>query len=817
MLSDPMDYTSQYEFMLPLVQQWTRKLELARQSKKPFQEIADQCQSFFAGACGFMWKSEYKDRYMGKGINNPKFKITVNKAFELVAIFGPYLFWQYPHRKISSPDPIDFMPELFGADEIGMYQYQQAVQRQQREKAVGAYRNKLMEKYLNYSQREQPYGGLAAHAELAITQALIKGRGAMSVQAYSHPGSDRQLTGCFYEDIDNVFLDPDCRDPLLRDCQWMALKHEDPDWKVEELFGLPKGTLTRRGQYESMDSLATNVGGEAAMHRRNGQTNNIIVWYEIWSKCGVGSRMNTSGSDENFRNLPKPLHDAFDETVGDFAYLCVCPTIPWPLNAPSGLVKRLKKDKEVAKLFRWRCAGHGPEFPAHKDSRWPILFLDFYRVDGSAWPIAPLAPALGELTALNVLMSALVEQGYENRKTYIAYLSEAKKYVEGAVKGTDNPAFIELNGIAAQRIDQAIQFLKRPEMNKDLLTAIEYLAEMFDKRSGLTEIHYAMNVGGVQSRSARDVAVKEEKASIRPEKMSRDVAAFMSELAQLEKFLAGWVVEGWSLVPLLGRDGARFWDELITMEDPDVIIHEMQAMVEASDIRRPNKERTANNMQSMLQYLFPLYQEYAATTGDTEPLNAFLVSFGESIEEDIRDWKLGPWRPEPDPQMQQMQQLQMEFEQMQAEAEIMGKQMDAQKTQAEIQKTQVEMQKTQIEAQKAQFEMMQSANEGEAQMQSRQLEFEFDRMSHAEELRQNRERFQQDQEQDALEFFQELAQRRQEAREKYRQMRAEGNLKLDFAEDQAEIKTEAAQQQAKIQAQRAKQQAKKPATNGSAK
>lgn len=810
-----LDYSAKYEFMMPLTQQWTRKFELAQKEKKPFTEIAEQCQSFFAGACGFMWNDNYRLRYMGAAVNKPKFQLTINKAFELVAIFGPYLFWNYPSRRITSPEPIELLPELYGADEIGQFRFQQAQQRSIFRQQRGNYRNKLMEKYLNYSQREQPDGGMAAHAELAITEALIKGRGVMSVRAYKHPGSNTQLTGCFYESVDDLLIDPDSKDPLLRDCKWMALKHEMPMWEVEDLFNFQRGTLLQRGKYESMDSMATNFGGQAQMHRRNGQSNDMIVWYEVWSKGGVGSRMNhvggtSAGGTDDFRALPDDLHKAFDRAVGDYAYLCICPEVPWPLNAPSGVVKKLKTDKEVAKLFRWRAAGYGPEFPAWKDSRWPLVLLDFYKVPGSAWPVAPLAPALGELTALNVLMSALVEQGYENRKTYIAYLSHAKKNIESAVKGTDNPAFIEISEAGVQEINKMIQFLQRPDMNKDLLVAIEYLMNSFDKRTGLTEIHYAMNVGGVQSRSARDAAVKEEKASIRPEKMSKDVALWMTQLAQLEKFLAGWVVEGYSLVPLLGMDGAMWWDELISNENPEVVVREMSAMVEASDIRRPNKERLASNMQQMLQYLFPLYQQYAQDTGDVSPLNGFLESFGQSIEQDLRPWKLGPWRPEPDPEMEQMQQLQMQFEQMKLEADVEGKQLAAQKTQIEVAKAEVELQQAQVEA-------FQSQNQGEMEAQSKQLQFDFDRLEHLQGMRQEEEVFRQKMRQNSLEFFQELEQRKREAREKYMQMRMEGNIKLDLAEDQADIKTNAARQQAKIQTQRARQQSRKPATNGSAK
>jgi hypothetical protein len=809
------DLAAQFEFMRPLVDLWTRKFELAHKSKSAFQAMGDQCNSFFAHACGFMWQDAYRNKHMGKGITKPKFEITINKAFELVAIFGPYLFWKYPFRSINSPDPIELIPELFSMDEFGQWEYQQALQEDAWNIARGKYRNRLMEKYLNYSQREQPGGGLAVEAELSITEALVRGRGVFGVKAYKMPGSDDFLTGCFHISVNDLLIDPDCKDPTLQSAKWIAIRHETPDWELEDMMNVPRGTFKGRGKFESLDSYS-NQTDAARMHRSNGQSNDMIVWYEVWSKCGIGSRMNQmgAGEGEEARVLPANLQSAFDRAVGDYAYLCIAPGIPWPLNAPSGLIRRLNKDEEVKKLFRWRAVGFGPEFPCHKDGRWPVVVLDFYRNPQSAWPIPPLAPALGELTALNVLMSALVEQGYENRKSYLAYLASAKKVVEAALKSSDNPATIELNEMGVTNLNQIIQFLGRPEMNKDILTAIEYLMELFDKRTGLTEIHYAMNVGGVQSRTARDTAAKEEKASIRPEKMSQDVARCMSELAQLEKFLAGWVVRGKPLTPLLGRRGAMYWDQLIATEDPEIIVREMSAMVEASDVRRPNKERLTANLQQMLQFLFPVLKEYAEITGDTGPLNEFLESFGESIDQDLRAWKLGPWSPQANPEAQQMQQEMMELEKLKLESDVLKGQMAAEKTKMDMEKTRLDT--------------MLAMQQGEADMRSRQLELQFDQAEGEQGLVQDRKkfeqellfdsaRFQQEIQQGRAEFMQTLAQRQAEARQKFNVMQQESQIKMRASKEQADIKKSSAEEQAKIKVKQARAMPKKPAANGAKK
>src|SRR5690606_34442582 len=104
---------------------------------------------------------------------------------------------------------------------------------------------------------------------------------------------------------------------------------------------------------------------------------------------------------------------------------------------------------------------------------------------------------------------------------------------------------------------------------------------------------------------------------------------------------------GRDLVPLLGRYGAHFWDQLIAGDDPEVFVREMQATVEANECRKPNRERVLANLQEMLQFMLPVLQQYAMATGDTRPLNEFFAKLGQSMEQDVTGWTLGPWQPAP--------------------------------------------------------------------------------------------------------------------------------------------------------------------------
>ena len=782
------------EFLRPLVNQWLIKIRQAESAKAPFQEIADQCSQFYSKSSGFMWESEYLKKHMGSGIQTPKFQVTLQKAFELVAIFGPYLFWKNPNVWIQTEEPIELSPELFGDpnDPNVMQMFEQAQMESAADLKRQDLRNDLMEKYLNYSQREQPGGGLAVHAELAITEALVKGRGCTWVEDYTFPGSDRRLTGRFFDSVDNLLIDPDSISPTLDDANYIIRKHWNHSWELEELFELPKDALKHLGKAESAASQAANNGGTAGQYRRNGMTNDLIPWFEIWSKSGVATRSDFTGDGNSDFN--SDVHNEFDKNVGDFAYLCVSPSIPWPLNCPRSSLSKMNNE-QVKERFQWRTGNYGSPFPSYLDKRWPVALLDFNRNPDSAWPIAPLAPALGELICMNVLISAFVDQAYENRKQLIAYMGSAGKKIREALKSRENPALLEINDAAQQSIDKMIGFLNRPGMNNDLLDAIGVLSGMFDKRTGLTEIMYSMNVGGSASRTARDVESKEEKASIRPDKMAQDVARFMTEGADLEKFLAGWTVEGGDLLPLLGKYGAYFWDQLIASEDPEVFVREMRATVESSDIRKPNRERLSSNLRNMMQTLLPVLEKYSVDTGDTSQLNAYFDAMGDSMEQDFGKWALGPWRPEPSEEQQQAAQL----EQQQLQADLQKTMMEVQKSQAEIQKTQVE---TQIQAatggvdvKKQQMELQfdQAKNAQELQIEQLKLgqELKIDKIKHGQEMQKDSQKHVQDVQQDQQKFVQDMSQDKLKHVMGIFQKRAENQIKIEGMQMQNRMKAQA--------------------------
>jgi hypothetical protein len=677
----PLDLTSQ--FYRPLVNIWIERMSAARTAKGRFTKVAEQCTEFYEAGAGFMWEEKFKRDYFAGKLPSPKFKITIAKLYEFVAIYGPHLFWQYARRKVITQRQMVLRPEMFGDPNDPTVQevFAQVLQQDTIEQAMSSFANEMMGNYLDWSQREQP-SGLSINGQMAVTEALVKGMGCLWPDVYSFPGSDQKFTRLRFKTVNNLFIDPDCKDPMLETAGYIALRHVNPIWQVEKKFKLPKGTLAGKGNISSMEQISRNNQKKQPGESGKG-THDQIEWWEIWSKCGVGPRAAA---------MSHQMIDEFDEQIGDYAYLCVANGVPFPLNATPDKFfgENAATPEDVKAMFEWRFADYGEHFPIWGDAKWPVSLLSFNKLPNTPWPLAPAAPGLGELIAINILTSSYVDQAWSDRKSIIGYLKSALGDVKQALESENAIELVAINDNVQKSISDCIQYLNTPGRANNLLEAIEMLSQNFDKRVGLSELQYGMS--STQIRVASDVRTRMESANIRPEKMSKDVAAWMSEAAQMEMFSAIMYVEGKSLTHLLGGYGASQWDSLIKSMPIEQAMREMKATVEASEVRRPNHERDTANVQALQQYITPLLQQYAMTTGDTKQLNDFFDMIGESMEMPaIARLKLGPWSPPTDEQTQQLMQAAQQAEVENVQSDSAQKQAAAKKLEAEAVATIAEM------------------------------------------------------------------------------------------------------------------------------
>lgn len=700
-------------FFKSLATAWLEKIQVSARAREPWAEVARQCDSFFSGPCGFMWEDKYRKQYM-KDTKPPKFQITINKAFEMVALFAPILVNRHPYRSIKPWKPLELPPELYGDvqnDPNAQKMYQESQSRQTSAKAINAVRCDLFDRWLNYTPVEQPDGGLKGHSYLAVQDALVKGRGCLWIEPYQQPGSDRWLTGCFHDTPENLYIDPDAR--KWQDVTWMARRHVTPHWKLEKKFNLKKNSLKGKASLESGNAQGENQTDQLQkMHRQEGKTFDLVVWYEVWSTGGAGGRMTEM--------LPG-ISQMLDDTVGDYAYLAVCQGCEYPLNAPEDKVRDASPE-EVAEMFAWPV-------PYWTDGKWPVAVIDFYPKSGSIWPIPPMAPGLGELMFLNVMMSHLCNRIWSSSRDFWVVDKALSPDAKAAIKEGADQCIMEIDNASggAKGIENAVKMLTQAETRMDVWRIMEEVSQNFDKRVGLSDMLYAMNPGGQQMRSAQEASNKQSAANVRPDDMADKVADWQSDAARKEKLCATLFIKAADVAPLVGEDGAQAWQALVENVDVETVLREMDATVSVSDVRKPNKDRDTANVTQALQTFLPEFGQHANSTGDTNPLNSLVKMWGEATGQDVSAMQMGqrmpPPPPEgtPDPNQIEMQKLDMELKLKQADMEM--KQFELQSKQAE---SAIELQSRQAEAL--------------IDLELRQQELEFAKAEHAQGIKQDKEK-----------------------------------------------------------------------------
>ena len=719
----PQQAPRETNFTSPYVQGWLGKIREAERHKTGFNDVAKQCMSFFSGAMNFMWESDFFSKHIGVPYS-PKFKICIQKGFELVSLFGPSLYWRNPERTVKSREQSALDPELFAGDPEAEMLYQQLSQGSQQRKVSADIVSQLLEYYLNYTPSEQP-GGLAWHSTEAITECLVKGRGCLWPKPYKPAGSDRVLTGSFYDSVDNLLIDPDATS--LQDAQWIAQRVVQPIWQVEKEFGYAAGALSSYGSHESAMSQGERGGDEWASERKAGKTFDLLTYFKVYSKGGIGGRL--SGLNDAQNRLGRSI----DQVVGDHAYICVSPAVPFPLNAHPEQIPHASDD-ETRRRFQWPIP-----FWMDNRGRWPVAILDFYRKPNDPWAIAPLAPGLGELTFLNIMISSMCNRIHTASRTIIGASESLSPAVESAIKSGADLAYLKL-GSHEMELEKLIKFIDTPNVSRDVWEIIDRVMNMFDRRTGLTELMSGMNPGGKVPRVASDVNARQQAASIRPEYMATKVEDWMSDVADMEKLCARWFVEPQHLTGFMGTAEQHLWGKYINSEHPEHIVRGFKATVMANSARRPDKNRDVENLQQAMQYFSQVIAQHGFQTGDMESFNELIRLWGRSVDQDVEGMMLeAPEQPEgqgqPDPQQEAIQQkMQIEQAQFQNKMEQSNQQHQQRMMQSQEQHSARMQQGMQSYEQKMLSAMTQSLAKNQMTAQSFIQDLGQDDISHKQDL-----------------------------------------------------------------------------------
>ena len=612
--------------LAPICAAWMKKIRAAAEVKKKlFGDDAEEAMKFFNGPYDFLYdrtKNQSNTGLLNDGTDfpAPPFRMSCNRVAEMVQLFGPALYHRNPTRLVTPREYPMLPPEFFGniAEPAVSMVYETVRQANELAKSKDTARATLLDSYLNFTPYEL---GLKDHFRLAIDETIIKGAGCLWSETYQVPMSGWKMAGSFQDSVDNLLLDPDGVD--LDHCQWIARRCCHPVWMVEREYGLPPGSL-HAGRTSWNASQDRNE--EPRFWAGKGETADLIVYWKIYSKMGVGARLS---------GVPQELRTVLD-AYGDYCYLVVAENTRFPLNLPDQITETAPDD-EILRRLSWPT-------PFWKDGTWPMTMIQFHPVSGQAWPMSHVKPGMGELKFLNWAYSFLASHIQVASRTFLAIAKSLDEDTKKAITHGPHFSTIEVEAMH-QEINKAVQFLEHPPVNKDLFSIIEAVSNQFDKRVGLSELRYGETA--TQLRSASEAEIKSDQLRIRPEDMQSRVEEAATEIAAKEAAVARHHLRGADVAPIIGPVASYFWDQLVANATPDEITRQLQYRIEAGTTRKPNRDRQAANMTAAMNNLFNPLMQYAAQTGNVNPANALIEDWAKSQDFDAKRYLLTAPPPPP--------------------------------------------------------------------------------------------------------------------------------------------------------------------------
>ena len=624
-----------------VVNTWVKKLKAAQEYKKPFTEDAKEASQFFDGEHNWMWKDAYArgERGYNSSIAPPSFRMQLNKVFELVEIFASVIYHRNPVRTVSVMGHPQLPPEAFGMDPAmgpasltpDQQQIMQVAMQEQQDRQGRDVAAKLMEAYLNWSPVELD---LKRQARRVVNEAMIKGMGVfwteMTIIDTSGDASrpPMRMVGSFYDSVDNLLIDPDFDNP--DDMLWCAKKCVRPMAEVAATYGIPIEDLRKHNEKEE-----NRLGREPKSKKKNYEnTNELITFYKIWSKCGMGDRL---------KDAPKENKGVFD-SLGKYTYLVICEGVQYPLNIPPSVMdEEVDPQLGVPQSLVARTAW---PIPFYADPNgWPFTPLAFHWKSGYAWPISHIRPAIGELRLLNWAMSFLATRIATSCETMVAVQKAADQDIKDQILAPSEGGFkiVELSELLGRRIEDVMSVFQFPQVTKDLWDIISAVADLFAQRTGLTELAYGYTRS--QFRSAAEATIKNENISVRPDNMANELEDCMSLLSRREALAARWLLEPQDVIPVLGQLGAAAWGQHVMNRDIVDLTRDFLYRVEAGSARKPNKATRVEQMQLAVQTLGPILSGLVGA-GVVDPFNALIRDWAASLDIDPQPY-LVPKPPPP--------------------------------------------------------------------------------------------------------------------------------------------------------------------------
>lgn len=618
-----------------LAKLWLNNIKLGIDAKKQFNSDALEGLKFYDGPHDWVFKDADSRYFLPGGVDQPvpapAIKVTANRVFELVSIFGPMLYNRNPQVMLSPRKFPDINPAILPDPMIA----EQFMLEVEQKKAIDETVCAELQTYLNYLPNEMR---MRDEARAAVEEALIKGVGAIFTAVETPPGGTINMVVPRWVSIDRVVLDPDA--PCLRDVQWIALECYHPTRQVEREYKLPPGYL-KAHCHSTIANASIAAGCETKDNVRKGKTCDMTRYWKVWTKIGLGR-------PEGEQNVEAMT--ALDELVGDYAYLAVVEGCPHPLNLPPDMLELDVMQEESVAVIKNATSWQVPHW---MDGAWPIEFLYFHTSPNSLWPISHIKPALGEQYWLDWVYSLLATKVQRSCLTRLVVSSELDQENENKLYSNRDYEVLKTE----KRLDNIpikdlIGELHMGEFNPEIARMANTVEELFAKRTGMLPFLYGQQ-GETQIRSAAEASGLQSSLNIRPDDMREQVEDWVTRIFRRMALCARYWITGKDVEPILGRPHAMLWDTYVTGVSPEAMVREFEYRIEASNAKKPNNEYVLAHLEQSAAAIVPILDKYAQMNPENlQVLNSYMRDMAKAAG---REWKYDilPPLPPPDPMMGQ--------------------------------------------------------------------------------------------------------------------------------------------------------------------
>lgn len=611
---------------------WEAQIENAKKTRhRQFGKTAERL-------WGFLGK-EYADLYpmtrpddeedqQFPHIRGDHYKPRLNKSAEYVALFIPWLHAKVPHRLVTPDRPV--LP-------MELLQLMEEAVAQQGEREV---RDKLrawfMQWILNWTPGEY---NLTREMRLMLPEALVKGRGILFHEM--QPGPHGEIPASLFESVDNLLIDPDC--VMLREAGWISRRKCRSVWRLAEESGVSPDLL--RGVYDSnlKNALDTQlIGGGDEKH-------DVVVYQEVYSRAGLGR--NFFEADEEIKQL-----DQVVEKLGGNVWLQILPGLGRPLNLPPELFQSPDWEAQIEAALRWPMP-----FYRNAQDPWPFTALDFYPHEADPWCRSPLEAALPLQIFLDNSYAFLQARIRATCRDIMVTSAELEEQLRNALQSAYDQEIV-VTADAKRAVDELIQIIQFPPVNKDIYTIISMTERVYERITGMLPLMHG-DIGETQARSAREIDVREGHVTSRPQDFADMTESFMSAIARKEGLMTRLAMGEREVAPMFDEPIpeeaspenetpavpmgplTEQWMNLVFTKDEAVAAGEMSYSVEAGSGRRKNKQKQMTDAQSLAQVVMqPALQLYTGL-GNPSPWNWVLEVIGDAWEVDARKAMLEPFEP----------------------------------------------------------------------------------------------------------------------------------------------------------------------------